>query len=82
MIYKYKYKLFFLKKNIIFIYFNLIVYYRGCKLDKERFKAIQIHQNYNVPYRGRDKGPISRSVQSNKRKGSIKFMLTQFKIKF
>ena len=28
---------------------------------------------YNIPNRGRDKGPITRNVQSNKRKGNIKF---------
>ena len=33
--------------------------------------AIQIHQKYNVPYRGRDKGAIARNAQSNKRKGNI-----------
>ena len=49
----------------------LIIYYRGRKLDKERFMAIQIHQKYNVPNRGRDKGAIARNTQSNKRKGKI-----------
>jgi len=40
-------------------------------LDKERFTAIHIHQKYNVPYRGRDKGLIARNIQSNKRQGKL-----------
>ncbi|CAG8844316.1 4694_t:CDS:2, partial [Racocetra persica] len=36
--------------------------------DKERFTAINIHQQYNIPYQGRNKGPISRNLLSNKRK--------------
>ncbi|CAG8492863.1 6591_t:CDS:2, partial [Racocetra fulgida] len=39
-----------------------------CKLDKEKFTTIHIHQQYNIPNRGRDKGFISRNVLSNKRK--------------
>ncbi|CAI2177897.1 12531_t:CDS:2, partial [Funneliformis geosporum] len=39
-----------------------------CKLDKERFTSINIHQKYNVSNRERDKGPVTHNVQSNKRK--------------
>ncbi|CAB4428210.1 unnamed protein product [Rhizophagus irregularis] len=39
----------------------------GQKLDKERFTTIYVHQKYNIPNKGRDKGLISRNVMSNKR---------------
>ncbi|POG82269.1 hypothetical protein GLOIN_2v1470224 [Rhizophagus irregularis DAOM 181602=DAOM 197198] len=32
------------------------------KLDKERFTSIHIHQKYNVPNQGRDKGLIAHNV--------------------
>ncbi|CAG8837908.1 35481_t:CDS:2, partial [Racocetra persica] len=38
----------------------------GCKLDKEKFIAINTHQQYNISNCGRDKGLISRNVLSNK----------------
>ncbi|PKK63721.1 hypothetical protein RhiirC2_716774 [Rhizophagus irregularis] len=41
---------------------------QGRKLDKERFTAINVHQKYSIPNRGRDKGLIARNIQSNKRK--------------
>jgi hypothetical protein len=40
-------------------------------LDKERFTSIHVHQKYNVPSRGRDKGIIARNVLSNKRQGKL-----------
>ncbi|KAF0437190.1 hypothetical protein F8M41_004471, partial [Gigaspora margarita] len=40
----------------------------GCKLDKEKFTVIRIHQQYNVPNHRCDKGSISQNVLSNKRK--------------
>ncbi|CAG8695044.1 8272_t:CDS:1, partial [Gigaspora rosea] len=43
----------------------------GYKLDKERFTAINIHQQYNIPQQGCSKGPISRNLLSNKRKGKL-----------
>ncbi|CAG8714825.1 16294_t:CDS:2, partial [Racocetra persica] len=39
---------------------------QGRKLDKKKFTAIRIHQQYNVLNHGRDKGIISRNVLSNK----------------
>ncbi|CAB4438564.1 unnamed protein product [Rhizophagus irregularis] len=42
----------------------------GQRLDKEKFSIIKIHKSYNIPNRGRDKGPITRNVQSNKRKAN------------
>ncbi|CAG8733433.1 29685_t:CDS:2, partial [Racocetra persica] len=36
------------------------------KLNKEKFTAIRIHQQYNVPNHGRDKSLIGRNVLSNK----------------
>ncbi|CAB4389887.1 unnamed protein product [Rhizophagus irregularis] len=39
----------------------------GQKLDKERFTTIYVHQKYNIPNKGRDKGLISRNAMSNKR---------------
>ncbi|RIA83129.1 hypothetical protein C1645_743298 [Glomus cerebriforme] len=44
---------------------------QGRKLDKERFTAINVHQKYNVPNQGCDKGLIARNVRSNKRKARI-----------
>ncbi|CAG8787516.1 17660_t:CDS:2, partial [Gigaspora rosea] len=41
---------------------------QGHKLDKEKFTAIRIHQQYNVPNHGQDKGSISRNILSNKHK--------------
>ncbi|RIB00764.1 hypothetical protein C2G38_2051403, partial [Gigaspora rosea] len=41
---------------------------KGYKLDKERFTAINIHQQYNIPKQGNSKGPISNNLLSNKRK--------------
>lgn len=38
--------------------------------DLHQFSVQQI---YNIPNRGHDKGPIAREVQSNKRKGNVKF---------
>ncbi|KAF0496175.1 hypothetical protein F8M41_021041 [Gigaspora margarita] len=38
----------------------------GCKLDNEKFAAIRIHQQYNIPSHRRDKGLISHNVLSNK----------------
>ncbi|PKY59093.1 hypothetical protein RhiirA4_481562 [Rhizophagus irregularis] len=38
------------------------------ELDKKRFISISVYQIYNIPNHGRDKGPIAREVQSNKRK--------------
>ncbi|PKY56618.1 hypothetical protein RhiirA4_477048 [Rhizophagus irregularis] len=32
--------------------------------NKDRFTTINVHQKYNVPNRGRDKGLIARNVQS------------------
>ncbi len=43
-------------------------------MDKERFTTIHVHKKYNIPNRGRDKGSITRNVQSNKRKGNINFI--------
>jgi len=57
----------------LFVYF-ILIYYRGCKLDKGRFTAIQVHQKYNVPNRGHDKGLISRNISSNKRKGKLVYL--------
>ncbi len=58
---------------------NYIYYYRGYKLDKERFNAIYIHQKYNVSNRGRDKSLISRNILSNKRKGIVNcYLFTYF----
>ena len=59
-------------KNIIIKFFLLLIIYRGQKLDKERFIAINVHRKYNVPNQERDKGVISRNVQSNKHKGNVK----------
>src|ERR1700733_12975743 len=47
-----------------FILLILLTYYllfRGRNLDNERFKAIHIHQHYNIPNRGRDKSSIARN---------------------
>ncbi|PKY41299.1 hypothetical protein RhiirA4_454843 [Rhizophagus irregularis] len=41
------------------------------KLDQERFTAINIHQKYSIPNRGRDKGLIAQNVQSNKSKAHM-----------
>ena len=49
-----------------------IIYYRGRKLDKERFNAVHIYKMYNIPNQGRNKGLITRNVQSNKCQGNIK----------
>ncbi|RGB36417.1 hypothetical protein C1646_741761 [Rhizophagus diaphanus] len=46
---------------------DLLMKNGGQRLDKERFSAIKIH---NIPNRGRDKGPITRNVQSNKHKAN------------
>ena len=43
------------------------------KVGQGKIYIINVHQIYNIPNRGRDKGPITREVQSNKRKGNIKF---------
>ncbi|PKK44071.1 hypothetical protein RhiirC2_835052, partial [Rhizophagus irregularis] len=43
---------------------------QGRKLDKERFTSIHVHQKYNVPNRGRDRGLIIRNVLSNKRQAN------------
>ncbi|CAB4403556.1 unnamed protein product [Rhizophagus irregularis] len=51
----------------------VIAILQGRKLDKERFTAIHIHQKYNVPYRGCDKGLIARNIQSNKRCNNQKY---------
>jgi hypothetical protein len=59
---------------IIILLFDSVTnnfYNRGRKLDKERFTSIHIHQKYNVPNRGRDKGLIARNVLSNKRQGKL-----------
>ncbi|RIA94203.1 hypothetical protein C1645_734961 [Glomus cerebriforme] len=39
----------------------------GQKLDKERITTVFVHQKYNIPKQGRDKGLISRNVMFNKR---------------
>ncbi|CAG8672428.1 11186_t:CDS:2, partial [Racocetra fulgida] len=41
------------------------------KLDKEKFTAIHVHQQYNIPNRGQDNGIISHNVSSNKRKAIV-----------
>ncbi|CAG8857248.1 8266_t:CDS:2, partial [Gigaspora margarita] len=38
----------------------------GRKLDNEKFAAIRIHRQYNIPSYRQDKGLISRNVLSNK----------------
>ncbi|RIA87511.1 hypothetical protein C1645_827675 [Glomus cerebriforme] len=41
------------------------------KLDKERITTVFVHQKYNIPKQGHDKGLISRNVMSNKRSGKL-----------
>ncbi|CAI2184801.1 18909_t:CDS:2 [Funneliformis geosporum] len=46
--------------------------FAGRKLDKERFAAINVHQKYNIPYRGQDKSLITHNVLSNKCQANAK----------
>ena len=59
------------------ISFSLFInyYYRGRKLDKERFTTIHIHKTYNIPNQGHDKSSIARNIQSSKRKGKLAFII-------